>query len=187
MQWMQARWEREAKLRNDAAFAKRFLELQLSLAEACNKADLRILSQIHQKLGIKSPDALLSASKASNPESKSLTLRKHQPPTRAQHNLMIFATAVRAIVRMQVSARAWGKHEKTRVRLVEAWEETKRREPAARKWDGNESLNRSNSGRGDGRGNNGSMHAEKREERKRSTAETTSDMDDADPCVEVRV
>ena len=34
MQWMQARWEREAKLRGDAAFAKRFLELKISLAEA---------------------------------------------------------------------------------------------------------------------------------------------------------
>jgi hypothetical protein len=34
MRWMQARWEREAKLRNDAAFAKKFLELRLSVAEA---------------------------------------------------------------------------------------------------------------------------------------------------------
>lgn len=34
MRWMQARWEREAKLRSDAAFAKRFLELRLNVAEA---------------------------------------------------------------------------------------------------------------------------------------------------------
>lgn len=34
MRWMQARWEREAKLRSDAAFAKRFMELRLSVAEA---------------------------------------------------------------------------------------------------------------------------------------------------------
>jgi chromosome segregation ATPase len=34
MSWMQARWEREAKLRSDAAFAKRFLELRLGVAEA---------------------------------------------------------------------------------------------------------------------------------------------------------
>lgn len=34
MQWMQARWEREAKLRNDAAFAKKYLALQLEIADA---------------------------------------------------------------------------------------------------------------------------------------------------------
>lgn len=34
MEWMQARWEREASLRSDAAFAKRFLQLQLDVANA---------------------------------------------------------------------------------------------------------------------------------------------------------
>lgn len=34
MEWMQKRWEREAGLRADAAFAKRFLQLQLEVAEA---------------------------------------------------------------------------------------------------------------------------------------------------------
>lgn len=34
MEWMQARWEREASLRSDAAFAKRFLQLQLNVANA---------------------------------------------------------------------------------------------------------------------------------------------------------
>lgn len=34
MEWMQARWEREAALRCDAAFAKRFLQLQLEVAHA---------------------------------------------------------------------------------------------------------------------------------------------------------
>jgi chromosome segregation ATPase len=34
MEWMQARWERESKLRNDSAFAKKFLQLQLDIADA---------------------------------------------------------------------------------------------------------------------------------------------------------
>lgn len=34
MEWMQGRWEREAGLRADAAYAKRFLQLQLEVAEA---------------------------------------------------------------------------------------------------------------------------------------------------------
>lgn len=34
MEWMQARWEREASLRSDAAYAKRFLQLQLNVANA---------------------------------------------------------------------------------------------------------------------------------------------------------
>ena len=34
MEWMQARWQREAALRFDAAYAKRFLRLQLDIAEA---------------------------------------------------------------------------------------------------------------------------------------------------------
>ena len=34
MEWMQRRWEREAGLRADAAYAKRFLQLQLEVAEA---------------------------------------------------------------------------------------------------------------------------------------------------------
>lgn len=34
MEWMQARWERESKLRNDGAFAKKFLQLRLDIADA---------------------------------------------------------------------------------------------------------------------------------------------------------
>ncbi|EQK99623.1 Spindle associated [Ophiocordyceps sinensis CO18] len=34
VEWMQARWEREASLRSDAAYAKRFLQLQLDVASA---------------------------------------------------------------------------------------------------------------------------------------------------------
>lgn len=34
MDWMQARWEREASLRTDAAYAKKFIQLQLDIASA---------------------------------------------------------------------------------------------------------------------------------------------------------
>ncbi|KAI1863648.1 hypothetical protein JX265_008865 [Neoarthrinium moseri] len=146
MRWMQARWERETKLRSDAAFAKRFLELRLSVAEACNAADLRILSQIHKQLGIKSPEALLQSQK--NRSSSSTTTKSSQSHlasgttqpavvARAQHNLRVFANALRAVARMRISAREWSKHEKTRRRLEIAWEETKRREPV-RKWEYNQ-------------------------------------------------
>ncbi|KJZ72407.1 hypothetical protein HIM_08210 [Hirsutella minnesotensis 3608] len=50
MEWMQARWEREASLRTDAAFAKRFLQLQLDVANACNRAQLRELEDIRTNL-----------------------------------------------------------------------------------------------------------------------------------------
>ncbi|KAI0880944.1 Pericentrin-AKAP-450 domain of centrosomal targeting protein-domain-containing protein [Annulohypoxylon maeteangense] len=115
MQWMQARWEREASLRNDAAFAKKFLSLQLEIADACNKADLRILKGIHKQLGIKSPDSLLSS-------------RKRGVSKKPPNNLKIFANVLRAVARMRISARNWGEQEKTRKKLVNAWEESQKRE-----------------------------------------------------------
>ncbi|ETS85513.1 hypothetical protein PFICI_03538 [Pestalotiopsis fici W106-1] len=135
MRWMQARWEREAKLRTDAAFAKKFLELRLNVAEACNQADLRILSQIHKQLGIKSPEQLLQSHKTHTSSRSSTThLRASPTQTRAQRNLRVFASAIRAVARMRISAKAWSKHEKTRKRLEVAWEETKKREPV-RRWE----------------------------------------------------
>lgn len=38
---------------------------------------------------------------------------------------------------MRISARAWGKQEKTRLRLVAAWEDAQKREPV-RRWDGSD-------------------------------------------------
>lgn len=116
MQWMQARWEREAKLRNDAAFAKKFLALQLEISEACNKADLRILRNIHKQLGIKSPDALLSSRK------------REQSAKKEPSKLKVFASVFRAVARMRIGAKQWGQHEQTRKKLINAWEESKRRE-----------------------------------------------------------
>ncbi|KAI0104232.1 hypothetical protein GGR51DRAFT_549499 [Nemania sp. FL0031] len=110
MEWMQARWERESKLRNDSAFAKKFLQLRLDIADACNKADLRILNRIHQDLGLKSTAELLA---------------KRQKNRKPVNNLKVFVGVIRAVARMRIEARKWGEHEKTRRRLVAAWEEQK--------------------------------------------------------------
>ncbi|KAI0799322.1 hypothetical protein GGR55DRAFT_669782 [Xylaria sp. FL0064] len=116
LDWMQARWERESKLRNDGAFAKKFLQLRLDIADACNKADLRILGRIHQDLGLKSPSELLA---------------KKQKNRKPLNKLKVFVAVVRAVARMRVEARKWGEHEKTRLRLVAAWEEQKQKEKQA--------------------------------------------------------
>ncbi|KAM0811953.1 putative Centrosomin N-terminal motif 1 domain-containing protein [Seiridium cardinale] len=151
MAWMQARWEREAKLRNDGAFAKKFLELRLSIAEACNQADLRILSQIHKQLGIKSPERLLQSHKAHS--SSNVTQKGDASQTKTQRNLRVFATVARAVARMRINAREWSKHEKTRKRLAVAWEETKKREPV-RRWETNDDDTP------ESRDNNGDSHEE---------------------------
>lgn len=122
MEWMQARWEREAKLRNDGAFAKKFLQLRLDIADACNKADLRILNRIHQDLGLKPPAELLARKQQQEQQEQHQSLyQKSRKP--AKDKLKVFVAVVRAVARMRVDARRWGEHEKTRQRLVAAWEE----------------------------------------------------------------
>lgn len=113
MEWMQARWERESKLRNDSAFAKKFLQLRLDIADACNKADLRILNRIHQDLGLKSPAELLT---------------KRQKDRKPVNKLKVFVGVIRAVARMRLEAKKWNEHEKTRKRLVAAWEDQKQQQ-----------------------------------------------------------
>ncbi|KAK7992229.1 Spindle pole body protein pcp1 [Apiospora saccharicola] len=147
MQFMHARWERESRLRSDAAFAKKYLELRLSLAEACNKADLRVLERIHTQLGLESPAALLVSHRLSSQEPASasaavITNKKNGRKSitssssserrqernaaaaaateRAQRNLAVFASAIRAVARMRIGARQWSKHEETRKKLLKA-------------------------------------------------------------------
>lgn len=115
-----------------------------------NKADLRILRSIHKQLGIQSPDALLSASRQKQQQERSALLygggteavngdgkdrtnksrtRKpayHEVRARAQRNLRVFTTVLRAAARMRVDARRWAGHEKTRLKLVRALEESRR-------------------------------------------------------------
>ncbi|CAM1503785.1 Fc.00g013760.m01.CDS01 [Cosmosporella sp. VM-42] len=115
MEWMQARWQREAALRADGAYAKKFLQLQLDVANACNKAQLRDLEHIRtQLLGSRKPLALPSNASPAN-----------KTPS-ARPSLRTFLVMARFIARMNLSARDWAKQETVRRKLVVATEETKK-------------------------------------------------------------
>ncbi|PHH75870.1 hypothetical protein CDD80_2006 [Ophiocordyceps camponoti-rufipedis] len=113
MQWMQARWEREAVLRSDAAFAKTFLQLELNVAQACNKAQLRELDDIRARFR----------------SSKPLPLPLPVNPRRPSPQMRLRATlhAVRFVARVRIAAREWGRQEVLRLRLVDAYREDRRR------------------------------------------------------------
>ncbi|KAL6898789.1 hypothetical protein GGI43DRAFT_423329 [Trichoderma evansii] len=113
MEWMQARWEREASLRSDAAYAKRFLQLQLNISHACNKAQLRELEYIRTKvLQSRKPLALpkplpFSSSGDSSPKLKT------------------FLIMARFIARTRIAARNWAGQEAVRQKLRTAIEENR--------------------------------------------------------------
>ncbi|SPO01367.1 related to myosin heavy chain [Cephalotrichum gorgonifer] len=122
MEWMQRRWEREAGLRADAAYAKRFLQLQLEVANACNKAQLRELESIRSDvLGSKKPLDLPSTHQ--HQQQKGQGRERAAAPTRWRRAL----AAARFIARMKVAAGAWGVQEKKRRRIVECVEGMKGR------------------------------------------------------------
>ncbi|KAF7561973.1 hypothetical protein G7046_g2147 [Stylonectria norvegica] len=119
MEWMQARWQREASLRGDAAFAKMFLQRQLGVANACNKAQLLELEQIRTNLlGSRKPLAL--PSRTANGGSK----------TYPRPSLRTFLHMARFIARMRISARDWAKQETVRQKLVVAIEQTRKTKEA---------------------------------------------------------
>ncbi|KAH6606228.1 spindle associated, partial [Trichoderma cornu-damae] len=110
MEWMQARWEREASLRSDAAYAKKFLQLQLNIA------NLRELEHIRTKvLQSSKPLALprLPAFSSSPDGSSSPTLKS-------------FFLMARFIARMRIAARSWAGQEAVRQKLRMAVEEKRR-------------------------------------------------------------
>ncbi|KND93103.1 Spindle pole body protein pcp1 [Tolypocladium ophioglossoides CBS 100239] len=137
MEWMQARWEREASLRSDAAYAKRFVQLQLDVANAwyvpdpltlqhdvaanspnSNKAQLRELEHIRTNLLHSRKPLVLPAPPSSGPtstggEAKAASIRP-------------FLVAARFIARMRISARGWAKQEVVRRKLAAASEEQRR-------------------------------------------------------------
>ncbi|KAF5500657.1 Spindle pole body protein pcp1 [Colletotrichum siamense] len=123
MEWMQARWKREVSLRADAAYAKKFLQLELDVANACNKAQLRELEQIRcDLLGSRRPLPPTSSALA-----KKGTTGGAGP---GRPTLKTVATMARFIARMRISAREWAKHEATRRKLADCVDEmrkTKRR------------------------------------------------------------
>ncbi|KAM3559051.1 hypothetical protein ARSEF4850_004295 [Beauveria asiatica] len=110
MDWMQARWEREAAMRTDAAYAKKFIQLQLNISTACNKAQLRELEHIRTKI---------LHSRAPLPVSSS-------PEQRKQPTLRTFLVLARFVARMRLSARKWAAQEEVRRKLVAATEERRK-------------------------------------------------------------
>ncbi|KAH7157188.1 hypothetical protein EDB81DRAFT_867940 [Dactylonectria macrodidyma] len=118
MEWMQARWQREASLRSDAAYAKKFVQLQLDIANACNKAQLRELEDIRTNLlGNRKPLSLpASGSKK----------RASSADDAGRPSLRTFLVMARFIARMRISARDWAKQEAVRQRLVVATEEQRK-------------------------------------------------------------
>ncbi|RCI11616.1 hypothetical protein L249_7510 [Ophiocordyceps polyrhachis-furcata BCC 54312] len=108
MEWMQARWEREATLRSDAAYAKAFVQLELAVAQACNKAQLRELDDIRTRL------AVTGRGKQAPPM---LPISSSPSPSRLRSLLL----AVRFVVRARIAARSWARHEVVRRRLVAAF------------------------------------------------------------------
>ncbi|OAA81853.1 Spindle associated [Akanthomyces lecanii RCEF 1005] len=118
MEWMQARWEREASMRTDAAYAKKFIQLQLDIASACNKAQLRELEHIRTKI-LHSRKPLLTGGGGGGPGSAGDDERRK--PT-----LRTFIVMARFVARMRLSARRWAEQEDVRCRLVAATEERRK-------------------------------------------------------------
>ncbi|KAK5995755.1 hypothetical protein PT974_04173 [Cladobotryum mycophilum] len=116
MEWMQRRWEREASLRSDAAYAKKFLQLQLDIANACNKAQLRELEHIRTNL-LQSRKSL----SLSKPLSLASTTGNISTPT-----LRSFLLMARFIGRMRIAARNWAAQEAIRKKLSVAVEEKRK-------------------------------------------------------------
>ncbi|GAO16573.1 uncharacterized protein UV8b_01429 [Ustilaginoidea virens] len=123
MEWMQARWEREALLRSDAAFAKGFVQLQLDVANACNKAQLRELEHIRTHLlQSKKPLAVsLPANNNNNNNNKAASGTAAKPSS-----IRPFLAMARFIARMRVSSRRWAEQEHVRLKLVAARDEQRR-------------------------------------------------------------
>ncbi|OAQ66608.1 microtubule associated domain-containing protein [Pochonia chlamydosporia 170] len=115
MEWMQARWEREASLRSDAAYAKKFIQLQLDVANACNKAQLRELEHIRTNLlHSKKPLALpVAPSGLAFGKTKATSIRP-------------FLTMARFIARMRIASRNWAQQEQVRLKLVAARDDQRR-------------------------------------------------------------
>lgn len=132
---LKARWERENRLRTDAAYAKRYLLLQIEVRDACNKADLVKLKEISDQLKKHRPTLASSIRSLSlnNSQKDSLALvpagrNGNRASNRPDKPLKRALTAVRFVVRMQMAAREWQKHEHTRRRLAEAADEMMRKE-----------------------------------------------------------
>ncbi|KAL7905697.1 hypothetical protein GGI35DRAFT_471571 [Trichoderma velutinum] len=102
MEFMHARWEREAALRKDVSYAKKFVQLQLDVAMACNKAQVRELQKARAYV-------LQSRYPVSIPELPT--------PTQSPTTLKAFFVMARFIARMRIAARKWAPQEDARKQL----------------------------------------------------------------------
>ncbi|KAK4184453.1 hypothetical protein QBC35DRAFT_505917 [Podospora australis] len=133
MEWFKACWDREAKLRSDAAFAKRYLLLEVQIRDACNKADLAIINRIRAELNPHNRSALSQLSSVRRSQlgddgDGALVIRGAQKTVPPATKLKRMVTAVRFIIRMQIGAKAWQKHEKIRQKLADCVDEMEREE-----------------------------------------------------------
>ncbi|XP_044715512.1 centrosomal targeting protein [Hirsutella rhossiliensis] len=126
VEWMQARWEREASLRSDAAYAKRFLQLQLDVANACNKAQLRELEHIRTNLLHSRKPLAYPPASADDDDGHPARAAGGSRATKAAPSLRPVLIAARFIARARISARGWAGHEAVRRRLAAAVEEQRR-------------------------------------------------------------
>ncbi|KAE8449961.1 hypothetical protein EG329_007100 [Mollisiaceae sp. DMI_Dod_QoI] len=99
MEWLRKKWAREEHFRASAAYAKKYMQLQIDLFEACNKADIKLL---------------LSAG---------VTLPTREPGKRK--TLRTIAQMVRATVRMKKFAADWAESRKLHDRIKAKIEEQK--------------------------------------------------------------
>ncbi|KAI6245589.1 Spindle pole body protein pcp1 [Erysiphe necator] len=86
LEWLRAKCQREEHFRAEAAFAKRFMGLQIALFEACNKADIQLL----EKCGIKRPP----------------------PRPKKPMSLKRIGIVLRAMIRMKRAAERWAEKRK---------------------------------------------------------------------------
>jgi chromosome segregation ATPase len=155
IEWMQARWEREANLRQDAAFAKHYLSLELEMRVAwyvntpfllntespkltfrpcSNQADLQYLQAILLKLGVqKSPAELLADHrKAATPAWQRLHVARQGDSGPPRRRLGRALTVVRFVVRARLAAGAWARQERMRGKLAAAIEAAQKRDAIRR-------------------------------------------------------
>ncbi|KAK4452080.1 myosin-7 [Podospora aff. communis PSN243] len=132
MEWLKACWDREAKLRSDAAFAKRYLLLEVQIRDACNKADLAIINRIRAELNPSSAGRAVLGQLSSVRERLKKQKQEHKSPG---DKLRTVLHGVRFMVRMQMGAKRWAKHDKVRQRLADCVEGMEKEERIRRQRD----------------------------------------------------
>ncbi|SPQ25852.1 7a0ea0a1-12f5-4c30-84f1-047378809f9d [Thermothielavioides terrestris] len=136
MEWLKACWDRESRLRKDAAYAKQYLMMEVQIRDACNKADLAIINRIRDEIhaGSKPGQERQQKRPASARRSESDPIvrqsrdKDHQKllPRQRSSKLRLALNAVRFIARMQIRARDWAKYDRVRQRLSECIEDMER-------------------------------------------------------------